>query len=182
MAGNRLIVAVGISSAAALVCWRLWRSRRDEPRLVEHSESADLLSGSQENTDDGLELGGGVAVVIRPTKFRRYVVSLLKAQHGILSRSEANRLMIDKSCRDIMRDLGVRPTQICLHAPIVTAMAFIPTNAELEAVALLGSNEALLRDDLATCGEVLAAKGPFRRWLNWLWAAPICNSPLRFTK
>lgn len=148
--------------------------------LVGHPHAKALLDTSEDIEDDGCgtteELGEDNQPtllernVVRPTKFRKWVVALLRAEHGNVKRSEANRLMISKTIRDILGEHKVRRTQWHKHIPVIEAMYFIPCNAQLEARELLGSPEALARD--------MMMASSVRSWWFWLKGA----SPLEYQR
>jgi len=150
-------------------------------RLGEHQGAESLLSTSEEVDDNGCNDISEIAedtgettvverVVARPTKFRKWVVALVRAEHGTVRRTEANRLMISKTIRDLLAQHDVRRSQWHKHVPVIEAMYFIPCDAQMEARQLLGSSEALLRDELVNGGI---------RWWWWFWGL---NRPLEYSR
>lgn len=141
--------------------------------LKEHPLAGELLATNDVDEDIGLDVGPdpGPAPAVqefnvgRPTKFRKHVVRLIRARVGSLKRSEANRMMLEKVARDVMAECKVRPTQWHSHIPIIIAMFFIPSDAELEAQTLMGSSEARVRDTQLTDGSIARME---QKWMWWL--------------
>jgi hypothetical protein len=73
------------------------------------------------------------ALQVKPTRFRAFVVRIAKGEFGLLRRTRANQLMVQKFMRDYMREHGVRPSHIGLHLPMCVACFFIPSKQEIEA-------------------------------------------------
>lgn len=137
----------------------------------QHKDAHVLLDTSGDIDADGLGNGEGAVpveggppperVVIEKTKFRKWCVAMLRSKIGYQKRSEANRLMVDKVIRDLLAEHHVRPTQWHSHIPVISAMYFIPSDAELEARSLLGSDEAWRRESAAK--ESLVSGGWWRQ-------------------
>jgi len=85
-------------------------------------------------------------VGISPTRFQAHVVRVTKVEFGFLKRTKANRLMVRKFIRDLMRDHGMRPTHIHQHLDLCVAIFFIPSNIDIMVEQVNASAGALERD------------------------------------
>lgn len=79
------------------------------------------------------------------TRFRAKVVLSAKAEFGYIPRSEANRLMVRKHIRDLMRSHGMRDSHIARNADICVSLFFIPSAADIDAHKIKASYEAITR-------------------------------------
>lgn len=168
-------VLLGLATVSA-VYYLCWRCARPMYHLTSHPNADELLETSSESPMfDGLEpleadpnQVDPTRKVVGGTRFRKWMVAMLRAKVGYHKRSEANRLMVDKVVRDLLAEHRVRPTQWHLHMPVITAMYFIPSDAEIEARSLLGAGEAHRRDYIHTRGDV----GFTNNW-SWWWKQPL---------
>lgn len=78
--------------------------------------------------------------------FQAKVIKIAKAEFGYLKRSEANRLMVRKYMRDVMRDRGMRPSHIAHHVDMCVAIFFIPSRMDMEAHQIGATRDAHQRD------------------------------------
>jgi len=146
--GLRNVVRVGVAYAMFLR-WRqlAYRSLREHPLTGE-------LNSPEVADDEGLEdaeplLVDGVPQadrveqrgVIRHTAFRRWACAQVKAVVGLPSWTVANELMVQKVVRDVLAEAGVRKSHWCHHMSMITAMVFIPNDADIEATRYLCSAE-----------------------------------------
>jgi hypothetical protein len=103
---------------------------------------------------------------VNPTRFRAKVVRIAKGEFGLLQRTKANQLMVQKFMRDYMRDHGVRPTHIGLHLPYCVHIFFVPSRQEIEAHQLNAAREVHERENMM--GEVWESfYGPLGRMLGF---------------
>jgi hypothetical protein len=99
-------------------------------------------------------------------RFQAKVVLAAKAEFGLLQRSNANRLMVRKFMRDLMRDHKMRPSHIHENIEICVAMFFIPTKHDINAYKVGATLEAITRDnDVHTWWE--SFYGPLGRMLGF---------------
>jgi len=77
---------------------------------------------------------------------------------GTPTRTEANRLMVQKMCRDYMKERGMRDAHMPRHLPMAVALAFVPTKWEVEARQFEASAAVSDRDGDA---------GLWFRYLGW---------------
>lgn len=112
----------------------------------EHPRQRELLRG-EDDSDEGVQDVEGAAhkIVVKPTAFRKWVVANIRADEGTPAMTEANRLVIGDIVRKFLKNHRVRPSHIAMHAPIIVAMLFIKSDADLEAQSLLSSKEARRR-------------------------------------
>jgi hypothetical protein len=80
--------------------------------------------------------------------FQAKVIKVAKAEFGYLKRSEANRLMVRKYMRDLMRDRGMRPSHIAHHVDICVAIFFIPSRVDMEAHQIGAARDAHERNSV----------------------------------
>jgi hypothetical protein len=90
---------------------------------------------------------GKVIGETRRTRFIVAMVALVKSEKGLLRRTEANRLMVQRMVADNMKKHGVRPSHVIKMLPIVINLCFVPTGADILAAKLNSSEAALGRQD-----------------------------------
>lgn len=91
----------------------------------------------------------------------------IKAKLGLLKRTDANILLLQRAGRKIMEERGMRPAHIATFLPIAVELALTPSRAEIEAVQMRATSAALERDD-----NVKATWLSFGRWFDpfqWTW-------------
>lgn len=75
-----------------------------------------------EDWEEGI--GGSVAHIVRLT------VAHLRTEHGLLSDSAANRLVISHATRRYMKEHGLRPSHISTHFPIAVEVYMMRSSAD----------------------------------------------------
>lgn len=175
-----IVIVVG------LCAWWIWRSRS---QLKNHPQQRELLLVDA-GEDNGLEeaptpivvpwaIGNAPApalppgaprptVVVHATRFRRWAAASIRADTVLPTRSRANKLMVETVVKRFLEEHGVRKTHISQHLPVIVAMLFIPSKADVESRLLLGSSVALNQDALMRGST----------WLQWFWG----TKPLEFSK
>lgn len=88
-----------------------------------------------------------------------------KAHFGLLERSEANRLVLHKWCRDRMVEHGVRPSHMAALLPLAVQLAFVPLQEEIEAAQLSATLVVHKREEMMKgwCGFWGSVQKPFAR-------------------
>lgn len=79
---------------------------------------------------------------VRPGKQMPYMNCLIaecKVKFGVPTRNEANVLAVRRYVASLMTSHGVRPSHMAVHIPMIVAMVFVPSEAELESLALMNS-------------------------------------------
>lgn len=119
---------------------------------------------------------GDVPVPTSPegvTRYAAYCGKLAKAEFGLLRRTEANRLMVQKFLRDEMRSHNVRNAHIAQILPIAVEVSFVPNSAEVMARQLRATTSFVEADAMLTgWGDVPTASVPLLQRLgvpSWLW-------------
>lgn len=107
-------------------------------------------------------------VVGNATAFRRWAAASIRADTVLPSRTRANKLMVETCVKRFLEEHGVRKTHISQHLPVIVAMLFIPSKADVESRLLLGSSVAHHQDALMRGST----------WLQWFWG----TKPLEFSK
>jgi hypothetical protein len=64
-------------------------------------------------------------------KFARKMARMAQAEFGLPKRTEANRLVVQRFIRDLMRKLSVRETHIATLLPIAVGLTFIPNEGHV---------------------------------------------------
>lgn len=91
----------------------------------------------------------------------------IKAKLGLLKRTEANVLLLQRCGRKIMEERKMRPAHIATFLPIAVELALIPNRAEVEAVQMRATSVALNRED-----DVKGTWLSFAKWFDpcqWSW-------------
>lgn len=70
----------------------------------------------------------------------------IKAKLGLLKRTEANMLLLQRAGRKIMEEWLMRPSHIATFLPIAVELALIPSCTDIAAVQMRATHEALRRD------------------------------------
>jgi len=115
------------------------------------------------------------------SRYAAYVARCAKAEFGLLKRSEANRLMVTKFCRDVMRERNVRFTHISALLPLAVELTFVPTEADVLAAQLRGTHTFKRRQRDAETWSHTAYSGPLSRLLHRLGLVPVVRG-LEFSK
>lgn len=152
------VATAGLTTAVVgCVLYKTAHLRRHLLWKVWNHPDCDLLNKSvtTEEEDDGLQAipvgpdgailrtGDGaiapIRAVERHTPFRRWVCRLVKAKTGTPRDTVANRLMVEKVVRDVMGELGVRPSHFHKHVPIIRSMVIVPGEGDIEDALYLAS-------------------------------------------
>lgn len=91
----------------------------------------------------------------------------IKVKLGLLQRSDANMLLLQRCGRKIMEERDMRPSHIATFLPIAVELALIPNRAEVEARQMRATSMALNRDD-----DVKGTWLSFAKWFDpcqWSW-------------
>lgn len=65
---------------------------------------------------------------------------------GTPTRTVANKLMVQKMCRDYMKERGMRESHMPAHMPMAVTLTFVPTKYEIQARQLEASAEFAARE------------------------------------
>lgn len=127
--------------------------------IVDKRDNALALSllGCLESPDIEDEGPNADVVAKKPGDFPKIVVIMAraaKAEFGLLKRTEANRLVVQKFIRDAMRDRNMRPTHIAWYLPLAVEAAFIPTRYDILAKKIAATDAV---------AEIEARNGPWFR-------------------
>ncbi len=132
---------------AICVVYALWRLFKRTPRLTKEFEAhvTDVMANVDDCTFTEEEEGDYFNHMNRG-RFQAKVIAAAKAEFGLLQRTHANRLMVRKFMRDLMRDRKMRPSHIAQHLDVSVSIFFIPSKADIDAHKVNASLEALIRD------------------------------------
>jgi hypothetical protein len=122
---------------------------REIPQSVE-DHVADVLAHVDETELTVEEEDTEFKICGKISRFQSRLILFAKAEFGLLRRSQANRLMVRKDLRDLMRDRGVRPSHIAAHLDTAVAIFFIPSKKDVSNHQVGASALANERDDLVT--------------------------------
>jgi len=78
----------------------------------------------------------------RTHKYMSCVIAECKAKFGVPARDAANLKAVNRYATSIMQSHGLRPTHIREHIGPIVSMVFLPTESELEGLALLNSSSS----------------------------------------
>lgn len=81
----------------------------------------------------------------RGLKYMNCVLAECKSKFGTPAQNEANRKAIQRYAQNIMNKHGLRPSHIRQYLPMVVSMTFVPTQEEMDALAMLNSAAAVSR-------------------------------------
>lgn len=150
------------------IVYRWFYPTRNNPHLSKEFEShitnvlADVDGGDFDEEEEVTRFSVGPGT----GRFQAKVVLAAKAEFGLLQRSNANRLMVRKFMRDLMRDHKMRPSHIHENIEICVALFFIPSKYDISAYKVGASLEAITRDnDVHTWWE--SFYGPIGRMLGF---------------
>lgn len=84
--------------------------------------------------------------------FRASVIRAAKAEYpDIMERTAANRMMVTRFMRDLMRERGMRPTHIVDNINVCVAIFFIPSMQQIQGLQVDATFSAHMREDEAKC-------------------------------
>jgi len=116
-------------------CLRKWWVVDDDPILEELTA---LINGNDPVVhcllDELVKSQDSTTVVVNGIDRQRAVVKAAlhaKAKFGLMTRTEANRMVIRRYVVEQMEAFGMRPTHIAAVADLATLMAFVPTDNEI---------------------------------------------------
>jgi hypothetical protein len=157
--------------------------------LVDEEEDDDIYEECREE-DTRIEFGENgepllvpLGVFSVPKRNRgRYVKKLAliaQAEFGLPSRTEANRLCVQRFLRDFMRTEHVRETHIALILPIAVALSFVPNEGHKYARDVLGTQA--VREQVDDLEGRLDGITPGERWTSWFGGTAPARE-VKFTK
>jgi hypothetical protein len=127
--GSAVLILVALCAGYAWGVYRRLqlqhaRSNRDAFRALYAADAAvDVL-------DDFVDVPVNV-VRRKPARFIASAVNMAREEFGLVSKCEANRLMVRKFLRDKMRERKMRPTHIALHLDSAVALYFTPLERDI---------------------------------------------------
>jgi hypothetical protein len=161
------LVVLTIAALCAGYAWgvyrRLWlqstRSNRDAFRALYAADAAiDVL-------DDFVDVPVNV-VRRKPARFIASAINMAREEFGLVSKCEANRLMVRKFLRDKMRERKMRPTHIALHLDSAVTLYFTPLERDI-ANQLWENSDAVVARHRAVFTAQLPFWGQFVHALWW---------------
>ena len=163
-----------VSFGLALVTywWYLWCRACFSARLtgpIDESVASHHLSVIDNyELEESDKLEEGRVPAKQRNRFAAFVARQAKAEFGLPKRTEANRLVVQKFCRDFMREHGVRATHISHLLPIAVELTFVPTESDVFAAKLRGTHTLAVREhEAGTWGHALYG-GVGQRVMHWL--------------
>jgi len=129
------------------ILWRWLRPAKRAPHLTKEFEAH--ITDVMANVDDCTfteEEEGDFSTTTNRGRFQAKVIAAAKAEFGLLQRTHANRLMVRKFMRDLMRDRKMRPSHIAKELDVSVSIFFIPSKSDIEAYKVNASLEAMERD------------------------------------
>lgn len=82
----------------------------------------------------------------RKASFRTFLVLTAKGKFGTPRRNEANRQAVRKFVYDLCKEHGLKPRHILEHVDIATALVFVHSDEELEAMAVSHTEQTLSQE------------------------------------
>ncbi len=179
------LVGLGVGVGVALGYW--WyhraphaltaREEADSASLVDCMNSADVFASSRQSLSsgettmcgsvseewEGASLVNTVEDVIAGPRLGGAIVEIalqVKARKGLLERTEANRLMVDRLVTNLMEERGMRPSHIARQKPICVSLVFVPLDADIFAKKVEAS--AAVANQIALYGA-----NWWSRWCSW---------------
>jgi hypothetical protein len=114
----------------------------------------------------------------QPTRFVIVLVREARAKFGLMSASEANRIVVGDWMRRRCSEAKVRNTHIVRLVPSAIVWFFVPTSDDILAERIRGAS--LVRERI---NEYHSAPGHIQCWLaRLLWPQGPEHEPLRFSK
>lgn len=147
---SRFVLLIPVSFTLCVCVAELWlgRSRLRRVTALARGRARQLL-GDVDAWDVEGDAWDEVPLPSSPARryrYSAYCARLAKAEFGLLKRTEANRLMVQKFIRDEMRSHNVRPTHVSFLLPIAVEATFLPTQSDLLAAQLRSTTDWVDRD------------------------------------
>ncbi len=161
--GDLALIIIGCKIAHYVwTCWR--RKESATEKYIRKAEAVVTLAAITEDLE--LELEDVLEEELEPAPvpgvkrakrvkhglFRSYLVQQGKAKFGTPKRSTANVLVVRKYLADVCFEAGLLTRHTLQHLDIATALVFVPSKAELTALAIahtvVSRERSLVRDEL----------------------------------
>lgn len=107
---------------------------------------------------------------IKSGKFNKCVAAtalLIKADLGVLQRTEANHMMVTRIASKLLTVRNVRKSEIARMLPMIAMMVFLPTREEILVQEMMGSDKA--RVELQKIGATYKSGGGMVGWARRFW-------------
>jgi len=129
-----MIVPILISTFVVILCVVLWWVRsRDNSLTPSEEKSFEELVASLDSYDDTPWNNKEEFNPISRNQCITSIALVIKAKKGLLERSSANRLMVQRLVFDQMVSRGLRPTHIARLQPLCIALVFVPLATDVAA-------------------------------------------------
>jgi len=151
---NMLVVILFTFLFSFLVFYFFFLKSNDIPLNVE-SLAAKIVATIDAPTDEGEDCLDGETGKVRPERKASYIsvcASMARVEFGGMKRTEANKMMVHKYIRDVMRDHGVRPSHIALLLPQAVEFAFVENAGEIIARQMRASDAVQTRSEVSSVG------------------------------
>jgi hypothetical protein len=132
------------------------RRFKDETSYSEDVKFVALGSGDADLVVDGMNKEVKKVLSHRRIPYAVRVAHEVKAEVGLLSDTKANKLVLQRLCREKMLQHKVRPSHIAHSLPLAVAACLIPLDSDWLASCLLRSKQH--KDRLKLLGETPVGK------------------------
>lgn len=176
----RTVTCRKVSSAVQAMAGRLVDGEEDEDDVFEECLVEDTRIGFDKDGCAFEEHLDTFAVPkARRERYVRKLALIAQAEFGLPSRTEANRLCVQRFLRDYMRKEKVRETHIARILPLAVGLSFIP-NAEhvLDREMRVAQD---VREQVDLVEGRLNGITPFERWTSW-WRGTTPAKEVKFSK